>query len=66
MEKRTEEGKRRHDLGKRIWYANKRALKRRHELENGVELGYLGVCISDYWKKKILAKETQILDTENR
>lgn len=62
MEKRTEEGKRRHDLGKKIWYAEKRANKREHELQNGEELGYPGVCISDYWKKKIQTGETQILD----
>ena len=62
MEKRTAEGKRRHDLGKKIWYANKRVTKREQELKNGEELGYPGVCISDHWKKKIEAGETQILD----
>ena len=65
MEKRTEEGKRRHDLGKKIWYAEKRANKREHELQNGAELGYPGVCISDYWKKKILNGTTQILDMKD-
>lgn len=65
MEKRTEEGKRRHDLGKKIWYAEKRAKKCESELKNGEELGHPGVCISDYWKEKILAGETQILDTRD-
>lgn len=65
MEKRTEEGKRRHDLGKKIWYAEKRAKKRESELKNGEELGYPGVYISDYWKEKIQTGETQILNTED-
>lgn len=38
MEKRTEEGKRRHDLGKKIWYAEKKADKEMNELRNGWEL----------------------------
>lgn len=61
MEKRTEEGKRRHDLGKREWYAKVRLKKIEHEQNNGLELGYPGVRISDRWKEKILSGETQIL-----
>lgn len=61
MEKRTAEGKRRHDLGKKIWYANVRMKKINHEQNNGLELGYPGVRISDRWKEKILAGQTQIL-----
>lgn len=63
MEKRTEEGKRRHDLGKKIWYAEKKAEKTRNEIQNGIDLGYPGVRISDYWRVKIERGETQILDT---
>ena len=61
MEKRTAEGKRRHDLGKKIWYAEKRLEKITHEQNNGLELGYPGVRISDYLKEKILSGQTQIL-----
>ena len=61
MEKRTEEGKRRHDLGKKIYYEKKKAEKIKHEQNNGLELGYPGVRISDRWKEKILSGETQIL-----
>lgn len=61
MEKRTKEGKRRHDLGKKMWYAKKKADLIKHEQNNGLELGYPGVRISDYWKKKILNGQTQIL-----
>lgn len=60
-EQRTEEGKRRHELGKKIWYAEKRLEKIKCEQNNGLELGYPGVRISDYWKEKILKGETQIL-----
>lgn len=62
-EKRTEEGKRRHDLGKKIWYAEKKAETVRQEVQNGIELGYPGVRISNYWREKIERGETQILDT---
>ena len=65
MEKRTEEGKKRHDLGKKIWYEKKKAEKKEQELKNGEELGYPGVQISNYWKKKILAGETQVLIVKN-
>ena len=61
MEKRTEEGKRRHDLGKKIWYANKRLKLIQHEQDNGLELGHPGVRISDSLKEKILTGKTQIL-----
>lgn len=61
MEKRTEEGKRHHDLGKRKWYAEFRLKKIKHEQNNGLELGYPGIRISDYWKEKILSGKTQIL-----
>lgn len=61
MEKRTEEGIRRHDLGKKIYYEKKKFKKIEHELNNGEELGYPGVRISDRWKEKILAGQTQIL-----
>lgn len=61
MEKRTEEGKRRHDLGKKIWYANTRMKKINREQNNGLELGYPGVRISDILKEKILSGKTQIL-----
>lgn len=61
MEKRTEEGKRRHELGKKLWYAEKRLKLITHEQNNGLELGYPGVRISDYWKEKILSGQTQIL-----
>lgn len=65
MEKRTEEGKKRHDLGKKIWYEKKKAEKKEQELKNGEELDYPGVQISNYWKKKILAGETQVLIVKN-
>lgn len=61
MEKRTEEGRRRHELGKKIWYAEKRLEKITHEQNNGLELGYPGVRISDGLKEKILSGRTQIL-----
>ena len=38
MEKRTEDGKRRHDLGKKIWYAKTKADREMNELRNGWEL----------------------------
>lgn len=66
MEKRTEEGKRRHDLGKREWYAKVRLKKMEHEQNNGIELGYPGVRISDYWKEKILNREVQILIVDGK
>ena len=50
MEKRTEAGRIRHELGKKIYYEKKKLEKQEHELQNGEELGYSGVCISDYWK----------------
>ena len=61
MEKRTEAGRIRHELGKKIYYKKKKLEKQEHELQNGEELGYSGVCISDYWKEKILNGSTQIL-----
>lgn len=61
MEKRTEEGKRRHDLGKKIYYEKKKAEKITHELNNGAKLSYPGVRISDTLKEKILSGKTQIL-----
>lgn len=61
MEKRTAEGKRRHDLGKKVYYAKKKLEKITHEQNNGLELGYPGVRISDYWKEKITTGQTQIL-----
>lgn len=61
MEKRTEEGRRRHELGKKIWYAKEREKQIIHEQNNGLLLGYPGVRISDYWKEKIERGETQIL-----
>ena len=59
--KRTEEGKRRHDLGKKIYYEKKRLEKIAHEENNGLELGYPNVRISDYLKEKILSGKTQVL-----
>ena len=38
MEKRTEEGKRRHDVGKKIWYEKKKQEKVIQEEENGIKL----------------------------
>lgn len=61
MEKRTAEGKRRHDLGKKIYYEKKKLEKIVHEQNNGLELGYPGVRISDVLKEKILTGKTQIL-----
>lgn len=66
MEKRTEEGKKRHDLGKKIYYKKKKHEKELNELHNGAVLGYPGVKISDYWRKKIEAGETQILVVNNK
>ena len=61
MEKRTVEGKRRHDLSKKIWYKKKQKEKIRKELVNGRVLGYSGIRISDYWRIKIETGKTQIL-----
>lgn len=61
MEKRTEAGRLRHELGKKEWYSRKRSALIDHELRNGAELGYVDVRISDRWKEKILSGETQIL-----
>lgn len=61
MEKRTEEGKKRHDLGKKLWYEKKKSEQIQSELRNGAELGYPGVQISDYLRGKIERGETQIL-----
>lgn len=61
MEKRTAEGKRRHDLGKKIYYEKKKLEKIVHEQNNGLELGYPGVRISDVLKEKIITGKTQIL-----
>lgn len=61
MEKRTAEGKRRHDLGKKIYYEKKKLEKITHEQNNGLELGYPGVRISDVLKEKIITGKTQIL-----
>lgn len=61
MEKRTAEGKRRHDLGKKIYYEKKKLEKITHEQNNGLELGYPGVRISDVLKEKIISGKTQIL-----
>lgn len=66
MEKRTVEGKKRHDLGKKVWYEKKQHKKELDELYNGAELGYPGVRISDHWKEKILKGETQILIVNNK
>ena len=61
MEKRTAEGKRRHDLGKKIYYEKNKLEKIAHEENNGLELGYPGVRIIDILKEKILTGKTQIL-----
>lgn len=61
MEKRTVEGKRRHDLSKKIWYKKKQKEKIRKELVNGRVLGYPGIRISNYWRIKIETGKTQIL-----
>lgn len=66
MEKRTEAGKKRHDLGKKIYYEKKKHEKELNELYNGAVLGYPGVKISNYWRKKIEAGETQILVVNNK
>ena len=61
MEKRTAEGKKRHDLGKKIWYEKKKAKKILHEEENGLELLGVRIRVSDYVKEKVLSGKTQIL-----
>ena len=48
-------------MGKKIHYAKKKLEKITHEQNNGLELGYPGIRISDYWKEKILSGQTQIL-----
>lgn len=44
----------------------KKAEKIEHEQNNGLELGYPGVRISDYIRKKILSSKTQILVINNK
>lgn len=61
MEKRTTEGKRRHDLGKKIWYEKKKAEKIKHEQNNGLELLGARIRVSDFVKEKVLSGKTQIL-----
>jgi hypothetical protein len=63
MEKRTEEGKLRHDLGKKIYYEKKQAEKIQHEKENAINLGIYvaGARVSDYLLEKIKSGKTQIL-----
>jgi hypothetical protein len=63
MEKRTVEGKRRHDLGKKIYYEKKQVEKIQHEKENAINLGiYIaGARVSDYLLEKIKSGKTQIL-----
>lgn len=48
-------------MGKKVYYAKKKLEKITHEQNNGLELGYPGVRISDYWKEKITTRQTQIL-----
>lgn len=61
MEKRTEVGKARHDLGKKLWYEKKVKEKELQELKNGEALGYPGVRISNNLKNKIETGKSQIL-----
>lgn len=61
MEKRTVEGKRRHELGKKMYYEKKRKEKIEHEIQNGLELLGKHIRLSDFVKEKILCGKTQIL-----
>ena len=66
MEKRTEAGRIRHELGKKIYYEKKKSEKTQLELRNGAELGYPGVRISNYLRGKIERGETQILVVDGK
>ena len=61
MEKRTEEGKRRHDLGKKLYHEKKQKEKIEHEIQNGLELLGKRIRLSDFVKEKILSGKTQVL-----
>lgn len=61
MEKRTVEGKRRHDLGKKMYYEKKQKEKIEREIQNGLELLGKRIRVSDFVKEKILRGKTQIL-----
>lgn len=61
MEKRTPEGKAKHDLGKKLYYEKKKQEKIEHEIQNGLEILGKRVRLSDFVKEKILSGKTQVL-----
>ena len=61
MEKRTVEGERRHELGKKLYYEKNQKEKIEHEIQNGLELLGKHIRLSDFIKEKILHGKTQVL-----